>query len=249
MILQKLADAIRRQDWFVVLLEILVVVIGLFVGLQLDGWNEVRKDRLSEKNYLERLHRDVQRDSELLERSIEGAEWRARDAVYAMDALEEPAIIADDPCAFLASISGASANFYPVLYSHTFDEIVSSGDLKLMRNDQLKDELSQYYTAHESGGQWMDSMRQINLAYTAAFAGILSRKELEAISAFRAGGECLIEVDQAMAAMERILGRPGLADWLPRLEARQVGIAERLRRSRATNERLTALLSGELGRK
>lgn len=82
MILGKLDDAIRRQDWFMVVLKILIVVIGLFVGLQLDGWNEVRKDRLTEKNYLERLYRDVDRDTELLGRSIEGAERRARDAVY-----------------------------------------------------------------------------------------------------------------------------------------------------------------------
>lgn len=211
MILRKLADAIARQDWFVAVLEMLIVVIGLFVGLQLDGWNEIR-------------------------------------AVYAMEALESAAVVADDPCQFLASISGASSSFYPVLYRHTFDEIVSSGDLKLIRNDQLKDELSQYYTAHESAGQWMDSMRQVNLAYTAAFAGILSRKELKAVAGFEAGGECLIEVDQAMAARERILGRLGLAEWLPRLEVRQEGIAERLRRSATTNARLDALLSGELGR-
>lgn len=129
MILRKMADAIARQDWFLAVLEMLIVVIGLFVGLQLDGWNEMRKERLDETNYLERLYRDIDRDAQLLVRSIEGAERRARDAVYAMDALESAAVVADDPCRFLASISGASSSFYPVLYRHTFDEIVSSGDL------------------------------------------------------------------------------------------------------------------------
>ena len=43
MILRKLADAIREQNWATVILEILIVVVGIFIGLQVDGWNEGRK--------------------------------------------------------------------------------------------------------------------------------------------------------------------------------------------------------------
>ncbi len=43
MILRKLADAIREQNWSTVILEILIVVVGIFIGLQVDGWNEGRK--------------------------------------------------------------------------------------------------------------------------------------------------------------------------------------------------------------
>jgi hypothetical protein len=45
MILRKLADAIREQHWFTVILEILIVVVGIFIGLQVDGWNEGRKNQ------------------------------------------------------------------------------------------------------------------------------------------------------------------------------------------------------------
>jgi hypothetical protein len=43
MILRKMADAIREQNWSTVILEILIVVVGIFIGLQVDGWNEGRK--------------------------------------------------------------------------------------------------------------------------------------------------------------------------------------------------------------
>jgi hypothetical protein len=39
MILRKLAEAFHKQNWFTALIEILVVVIGIFVGLQVDDWN------------------------------------------------------------------------------------------------------------------------------------------------------------------------------------------------------------------
>ena len=38
MILRKMADAIRGQNWFTVVLEILIVVIGIFIALQVDDW-------------------------------------------------------------------------------------------------------------------------------------------------------------------------------------------------------------------
>ena len=46
MILQRLATAIRKQDWFTVIIETLIVVFGVFIGLQVNNWNEARKDRL-----------------------------------------------------------------------------------------------------------------------------------------------------------------------------------------------------------
>ncbi len=45
MILRKLADAIKEQNWSTVILEVLIVVVGIFIGLQVDGWNEERKNQ------------------------------------------------------------------------------------------------------------------------------------------------------------------------------------------------------------
>jgi hypothetical protein len=42
MILRKLSDAIRQQNWFTVILEISIVVVGIFIGLQVDEWNQNR---------------------------------------------------------------------------------------------------------------------------------------------------------------------------------------------------------------
>ena len=248
MILRRLATAMREQNWFTVVLEILIVVIGIYVGLQVDGWNEARKDKAKERVYLERLSRDIERDSGLLSRGIRAADGRAADAMLAMNGLTDPTSLEADPCQFLASIHRASQNFFPVLYSHTFTEIVSSGHLELIRNDDLKDELSQYYTAHESAEQWMDSYRQINLDYAKAFAGVLSRDQLKNVTRFEDGEPCQIDLTQAMAARQRILDREGLSDWLPRLEFRQESLSQRLQRSLATNEQLRNLVSPELKR-
>lgn len=42
MILQRLATSIRKQDWFAVIIETLIVVMGVYLGIQLGNWNAAR---------------------------------------------------------------------------------------------------------------------------------------------------------------------------------------------------------------
>ena len=44
MILRRITDAFRKQDWFPVAVETLIVVFGVFIGLQVNNWNEERKN-------------------------------------------------------------------------------------------------------------------------------------------------------------------------------------------------------------
>lgn len=59
MILRRISDAFRKQDWFTVGVETLIVVLGVFLGIQLGNWNDARKARSSEQQLLESLHKDV----------------------------------------------------------------------------------------------------------------------------------------------------------------------------------------------
>ncbi len=59
MILKRLAEGVRNQDWFVVMLEVLIVVVGIFLGLQVDDWNEGRKEQNIEQTVLVALQNDL----------------------------------------------------------------------------------------------------------------------------------------------------------------------------------------------
>jgi hypothetical protein len=59
MILRLIASALRRQDWFQVIIEIFIVVIGIFLGLQVQDWDTERQNRVKENTYLNRLHNEV----------------------------------------------------------------------------------------------------------------------------------------------------------------------------------------------
>ncbi len=78
MILRRIANAIRRQDWFTVLIEIGILVIGLLIGLQINNWNEARADRIKESAFLARLAVDVDRAREQLAEFVAEREERLR---------------------------------------------------------------------------------------------------------------------------------------------------------------------------
>jgi uncharacterized membrane protein HdeD (DUF308 family) len=45
MILARLLENLRAQNWSTMLSELLVLIVGIFLGFQLDDWNDERKDR------------------------------------------------------------------------------------------------------------------------------------------------------------------------------------------------------------
>lgn len=62
MILRRMTQALRRQDWFTVFVELMIVVLGVFFGLQANNWNEARADRQREAGYLQGLAQDIRID-------------------------------------------------------------------------------------------------------------------------------------------------------------------------------------------
>ena len=92
MILRHLADAIRGQNWFTVLIELTVVVVGIFLGLQIDDWNEQRKENSLERGYIERLAAEVDANIAVYQAAIQRAEETDRSYRDYFDYLHDPAV-------------------------------------------------------------------------------------------------------------------------------------------------------------
>lgn len=55
MILRRLAESLRRQDWFTVGLEVAIVVIGVFTGIEVANWNEARLEAQRREEIIDAL--------------------------------------------------------------------------------------------------------------------------------------------------------------------------------------------------
>lgn len=70
MLLRKLTRHVEDQNWFAVGLDLLIVIVGVFIGLQVQQWTNDQERRQREAAYLERLHEEVLRTGELREENV-----------------------------------------------------------------------------------------------------------------------------------------------------------------------------------
>lgn len=58
MLFRSISEHVKNQNWVAVAIDFLIVVIGVFIGIQVANWNEARRASDMEKGYLIRLHED-----------------------------------------------------------------------------------------------------------------------------------------------------------------------------------------------
>ncbi len=59
MIFRRIKAHVGKENWFALCIDFGIVVFGVFMGMQVSNWNEVRTDRKLETIYLQRLHDDI----------------------------------------------------------------------------------------------------------------------------------------------------------------------------------------------
>ena len=64
MLLRRITEHVKTQNWTAVGIDFVIVVIGVFMGIQVANWNDARQDRADEAVFLNDLHEDILRLSQ-----------------------------------------------------------------------------------------------------------------------------------------------------------------------------------------
>jgi hypothetical protein len=140
--LRKIISGFRRQDWMSVAIELVVVIAGVFIGLQVDNWNQARADARLGRGYVVRLIRDLHADRAAVDTEIAyyGAVLRSVRKTDELLREDRPA-----PRALIVNAYRATENNYTPSTRATWNQIVSSGHLGLLPRSVIESGLSQYY--------------------------------------------------------------------------------------------------------
>jgi hypothetical protein len=86
-LLRRITEHVKAQNWTAVALDFVIVVVGVFIGIQVSNWNVARQDRADEAAILQSLHEEVETVEHLSSRIL-GARMRLfRDLESAVDLL------------------------------------------------------------------------------------------------------------------------------------------------------------------
>ena len=147
-LLSRLTAGLVERKWGFLFAELVLLVTGILIALAIDGWVGDARDRQTEAVYLELLSRDI---DEIRQQAILQVEFEKNQIHIGIEANE----ILDSPDlktkkARLGSLLGGLSTRRTLnLRSATFDEIVSSGHLQLIRNRELRHKLMRFFALME----------------------------------------------------------------------------------------------------
>jgi hypothetical protein len=145
MALRSLLRRFREHDWLGACVEVVIVVVGVFLGLQASNWNQDRLEAIRGREYLRRLHADLDSEASLLRRTL--------DFERAVDAYGEGAVAyAESGTLYQGSAWKTLLAYYQASQiwpfrqpSTTFQEIRASGELQVIRNADLRGRIARHY--------------------------------------------------------------------------------------------------------
>ena len=138
MILRRLAKAIAEQNWFTVLLELVIVVLGIFIGLRVTEWNDDRKLRQQEAVYLELLRNDAATMRTQVEVRKARREAWAETMLAALSGLENCDQSSGSMKAVEETLESYQSGPGISIVDATYNEMVSSGSLARVADQELK---------------------------------------------------------------------------------------------------------------
>jgi hypothetical protein len=67
MIFSRVIEHVKKQHWTSVFIELVIVILGVFIGMQVNNWNEARVHRAGERAFLLQLREEIASNAEAVD--------------------------------------------------------------------------------------------------------------------------------------------------------------------------------------
>lgn len=158
MLLRRVIEHVKTQNWTAVGLDFVIVVVGVFIGIQVANWNAARGERALERVYLERLHDEAfagvngfLRFTDIIWTERRNALQEAYDVLSASDGVASSL----DP----AQCNAIASTHTIIAFPHQFpslEELISSGRFGIIQDETLRDHLTKYVLMQKNSGNLVD---------------------------------------------------------------------------------------------
>jgi hypothetical protein len=190
----------------------LVVVVGIFVGLQISNLNEARKNVLKGESYLNRIAAELEQDIEFFDATLRVNTMGAENGLFLLSTLENEELVRDNPTKFILTIAGLGSTLKINVSNNTFEEIKFSGNLELIDNEDLRNKIADYYDFIEMERNWSHARVLVENTYSSLNVGIL---RVDQMSQFNPNNEELYSAEEAMVAYGKFKQNKAMINWIP----------------------------------
>ncbi len=211
MILRRVIEHVREQNWTAIAIDFVIVVAGVFVGIQVANWNEARRERTLEAEYIARLQRDYSAIDARL--AINRTRWENTSAATIrllndLDAFRQHQAWPRAKAEMLSDLDASMGGRIPAPRAASYVELLSAGRLGLLRDTRLRNALADYDTqagftlkAYDVLTQRVDPQRP-TLVRHMQFDRNADATQIDPQKILRDGGEAWAGVDLAQLASD-----------------------------------------------
>ena len=130
--------------------EIVLIVVGILIAVQIGNWNERRLERIEERIILERIREEVGDHSGQLSSHLKSLGY-IKTALQAVEAAFDGDLITNH-VDFLNSVIKSAGYSYslPRFEVDTFEEIIGTGKLALIQRIELRNFIKRYYRSYDN---------------------------------------------------------------------------------------------------
>lgn len=241
MILRRIRTHVDHHNWFAVAIDLIIVVVGVFIGIEVSNWNQARHERAEERRYYQQIREDLVADLETLATAKKRSLGNDRAAELVLSAIEEGPPPGQSHGGVAVAIHRGGFLYLPMASRRTYDELISTGNLRLLRDAKLKNEIVEYYAHFQELRQWDQLQRDQQKEYWYETAGIVPRRVLQASIRGRIPD---VTPSELHGMLEKARSRERVSDLLMGMAAHQ----ERVRRDSESIERRTRNLINSIDR-
>jgi len=137
-------EHVKAQNWFAVGIDFLIVVVGVFIGIQVSNWNDARRDTTEERRLVTQLLEEVDpaidSKKDWLDRINPRVE-QFRSALETVQLQDEGASLTNLQC---QAVSFSHIVVFRASTLPTLEEILSTGGLGVLSDQRARAALMRY---------------------------------------------------------------------------------------------------------
>ena len=169
MILRRITEHVKAQNWTAVALDFIIVVVGVFIGIQVANWNDARTNKYRESEILKTIYDELQEDRAEFLTGKEAAIVTISSASYVLEAagvdvfdqlampmsnLPDMAVSASyapvpDPITLTEDQkqrlwSSIVVTYFPTANATAIDALIGAGNLDMITDKSVRQNLQEY---------------------------------------------------------------------------------------------------------
>lgn len=139
---RKILGHIKEQNWVAIVVDLLIVIVGVVIAMELSNWQHRLKDKEDQKHYLLALQDDISASLERIDKALKENAAVIEHQSNALGILEGETLTDDNRADFEAGLWTLGMYSFPELAWSNYEEMKGSGMLRKLESRELRSKIT-----------------------------------------------------------------------------------------------------------